>query len=81
LVAGVVFVIGDAPDVAVIGPACAVADMEVIADGKHGLAGRGGRHINGLETLVVIERVRNARERGGIAADKAEQLAVCRAER
>ena len=51
---GGVFVIGDAVDIAVIGPAAcrSVSGMEVIRDGKNGLAGRSGRHGERLETLV-----------------------------
>ncbi|HEX7288580.1 MAG TPA: hypothetical protein VF532_20515 [Candidatus Angelobacter sp.] len=51
-----VFVIGNAVDV----PVVAVAQVEVMADGKDGLAGRRGRHVDGLETVVVAEGIGDA---------------------
>ncbi len=50
--------------------------MEVIADGKHGLAGRRGRHVDGLKALVEVEGVGDSGKCGGIAADEAGELTV-----
>jgi len=34
-----------------------VAEMEVVSEGEDSLAGRRGRHVHGLEPLVVAERI------------------------
>src|SRR5260370_40575167 len=72
LVATGVFVIGDAPDVAVI----ARAQVEVIADGEQRLAGRRRRHVYGLQALVVTEGVGDPGKAAVLAADEAGNLAV-----
>src|SRR5262249_40983465 len=54
LVARVVAVVEDGVHIAVV----AVAQVEVITDGEHGLARRGGRHEHRLQALVVAGGVR-----------------------
>jgi hypothetical protein len=72
LVTIVVLVIGDSIIVAVV----AVLPVEIVADRKHRLAGRGCRHVDGLETIVVTERVGDAGKAGGLAALETRDLSI-----
>ena len=51
-------IIVDVPDISVIAARCAVAHVEVIADGEDGLAGSVGRHIDRLQALVIVTPLR-----------------------
>ena len=55
---------------------CSIPGMEVIADGIHRLAGRGGRHVQRLQALVVAEGVGDSGKRPAVAADKPGKRAV-----
>src|SRR5262245_51537458 len=70
LATSAVTVVGYPPDVAVV----AVAEMEVVADGKDLVGGRErGLHGDRLQTFVVTEGVADAGGAGRLTADKTSE--------
>jgi hypothetical protein len=92
LAARAVFVVGDAPDIAVVRARSAVAQMEVVADVIHVAMMRGigvsaverqracaGGHAAGLQAFVVAEEVGDGRCATAAAYKGRQRAVVCAA--